>query len=710
MKLFRKTLLFFIGVIAFQSALTALLVTDITRRNNLADAQAELEGEAAIIYDNFNSWKRQMWISLIGIRNDQRVARVLASSHGHPPREEFSSSLKENIYFSKIDCLVLRPSGTKALEIIPVSYATFDSADLGGLANVKPHPYLELRLIQNVLCLVGVSALEVGGGQQLDVFLIKRLDSEFCSQLTLNRKSRAALFLGDHYIVGSLPANLPDTVFDPRELDTSYLETYDRRLAGERLNAAVQRIGPLEQREGGEALFLGVFLSNEPYNQKILLASRAVLLVSVVGALLSILLSLFLSRNITHPIAELAAAMERIKGGDYAARLGKRPGYEIGRLFSGFDEMAAELHQNREAVQEYIHEAVLLKEYNETIINSIRAAIAIVNRELVVEKANRPFLDSFGLQGKPVVGQPLDRLGLEILDDGVTEKIRAILDRETGSYAEVKRSGDARVFEIKLYPFYSTEGIFQEASGCVFLVEDITSRVELEHKIFQAEKLSSISMLSAGMAHEINNPLSSILSNVQNLIEEEADDERRVSLRWIEQETRRIGRIVQELLNFASADSGHVPGSPMNRVVEETVNLVRYTLAREKRIRIDTRLAAGLPPAAPSADELKQVTINLLKNSVQAITGDGRILVSTYRGAGGDGVRLSVADTGEGIPKDVVPRIFDPFFTTKGNGAGTGLGLSVVYGIVTQYGGSVSVRSRAGRGTRIVLNLPARSP
>jgi signal transduction histidine kinase len=100
-----------------------------------------------------------------------------------------------------------------------------------------------------------------------------------------------------------------------------------------------------------------------------------------------------------------------------------------------------------------------------------------------------------------------------------------------------------------------------------------------------------------------------------------------------------------------------------------------------------------------------------LKNAVQAITGEGRILVSTYAaGTGGEGVRLSVADTGQGIPKAVIPRIFDPFFTTKGNGAGTGLGLSVVYGIVTQYGGSISVRSREGRGTRILLSLPARRP
>jgi PAS domain S-box-containing protein len=706
MKLFSKTLLFFIGVIAFQSILTILLVTDVTRRTNLADAHKELDEEAAIIYESFNSWKRQMWISLIGIGGDERLARVLAASQGHPPHEEFAESLREFVFGAKIDYLILRGSPAGALEIVPVSYSTFGAADLAGLTNVKPYPYLELRLIHKVLCLVGVTTIELAPDRRMDVFLLKRIDAEFCNQLTLNRKSQVALFYGERCLVGSFPPAQPAPVFDPRSLQSAYLESYNQRVGGERLNIAFQRIGRLEQQEEGEELFLGTFLSNEPYNQRILLASRVVLLVSLAGALLTILLSLFLSRNITNPIAHLLAGMERIKAGAYDTRVGAGGGYEIARLFSGFDEMAEELHQSRAAMQDYLHETVLLKEYNEKIINSIRAGIAIVNRQLVVEKANSSFLEGFGLRGREVIGRPLLSLGIDLVDNAVLERVRSILQRRQDSFTEVKRCRDARVFEIKLYPFYSSEGQFQEASGCVFMAEDISARTELEHKIFQAEKLSSISMLSAGMAHEINNPLGSILTNVQNLIEEEASPERKVSLKWIEQETRRIARIVQELLNFASADSGHVPGCSVNQVVQETVSLVGCSLAQTKRISIDTRLAPGLPLSAPSADELKQVAINLVKNSIQAIEAEGRILICTGMSERQRCITLSVADTGKGMPKEVIPRVFDPFFTTKGNGAGTGLGLSVVYGIVTKYGGTISVRSREGRGTRIALSLP----
>lgn len=706
MKLFTKTLIFFIGIIAFQSILTILLITNVTRRANLADARRELEDEASILYDSFNSWKRQIWISLIGIGNDRDLSGLIAASHRRPFQGDVTTALKEFLLVSKVDYLVLADPGGSTLEFIPVTYSTFELADLRCLANEKPHPYIELRFVRDTLCMVGVTALYPAEDARVDLFLIKRIDAEFCSQLVLNRKSRVALFQGGQYLVGSFPAGPLSSTLDPRALRSAYLERYNERLENRRFNVAFQRIGKLSGEEQAEELFFGTFLSNDPYNQRILIASRAVLLVSLAGALLTLILSLFLSRNITHPIALLLAGMDRIKAGTYDTQVSSRGGYEIARLFAGFNEMARELHQNRTAMQEYIRETVLLKEYNEKIINSIRASIAIVNRDLVVEKANHSFVECFGLEGRRVLGIPLAGLDIDIVDDTVMRGIKAILSQEQRSFSEVKRSRTDRIYEIKIYPFYSSEEEFREASGCVFMADDISAKTELEHKIFQAEKLSSISMLSAGMAHEINNPLGSILTNVQNLIDDEDDSERKVSLKWIEQETRRIARIVQELLNFTSMDSTQATGSDVNRVVEETIRLVGYSLARENRIKIDARLAPGLPRSVVSTDELEQVAINLIKNSIQAIDGQGRILVSTYLKRSEQRILLSIADTGKGIPEQLIARIFDPFFTTKDNGEGTGLGLSVVYGIITKYGGAISVRSRESMGTRIGLGLP----
>jgi signal transduction histidine kinase len=703
MKLFRKTLLFFIGAILFQSVLTILLVTNITRRTNLDDAQRELEEESTILYDSFNSWKRQIWASLIDFS-------VL-----HPPSslswDELARSLREIRVATSVDALVLKDRGGELVFMDQPTPGAFTMTDLQGLANVKANPYIEIALVRGALSMVGVGSMEVRGGgapRSVDVFFVKLIDGEFCAKLTLNRRSVVAVLQGSNVLASSLAPDLAPLFFNPQELKSAYLETYDKRMGRGSWNAAFQRLGRLDHAQQGDELFLATFLANDRYAGRILLVSRSVLLVTVAAALFTLVLSLFLSRNITHPIAELLAAMGRIRDGVLDTHVPPRGGWEISRLFDSFNDMARELKQNRAVVQEALRETVVLKEYNEKIVNSIRAGIAIVSRELVVEKVNDSFLRSFRLESARVIGAPIASLGIDLVDQAMVGKIRDIFSRETEYHSEVKRAQTGRVYEVRLYPFYNTEGEFHEASRCVFMAEDISARTELEEKILQAEKLSTLSMLSAGMAHEINNPLGSILTNVQNLIHDERDDERKVSLKWIEQETRRIARVVQELLNFASTQAAQTAGADVNAVVREVVGLVRRSFAREAGVRIEARLAAGLPESAIRSDELRQVLINLLKNSVQAIQGPGRILVSTRLAAGGERISLAVADTGVGIPAEIMPRIFDPFFTTKANGGGTGLGLSVVYGIVTKYNGSIDVKSSAGRGARFSLRLPCR--
>ena len=692
MKLFRKTLLFFAGAVVFQTALTILLITAITRRANLADAQRELDEEASVLYEGLNSWKRQMWISINQIAGDPQLAR--------PTTGNRTRSLSEILLATKADALVIR-GDHGMIDVAQSPPGSWTASDLEGLANAKSHPYIELVRLGGSLCIVAAASL--ASQPREDVFLLKRLDAEFCAQLTLNRRSRIALLLGAEPLVSTLPVEATISFFDPAAMHSAYRELYDRRVGRESYNAAFQRIGRLGQAEDGPELFLGTFLTNEPFDRKLLELNRTVLLVSLAGALFTIVLSLYFSRNITYPIAELASAMRRIRDRARDTRVGIRGGHEISGLFRGFNDMAREL-------DEHIREIVLLRDYNEKIIDSIRAGIAIINGELLVEKANRGFREAFGLTGDRVTGVPFTALGIDFVDDTFVAQIRSILSRDRMWHSELKRSRFGRVYEVRLYPFYSAEGGLREASGCVLMVDDVSEKTELEQKIYQAEKLSSISMLSAGMAHEVNNPLGSILTNAQNLLAEEADPERRISLSFIEQETRRIARIVQELLDFACADSGHARGADVNAVVRDVVRVASHAVLRDRSIRIDTRLTRDLPATAVSSDELKQAVLNLVANSIQAIEATGRILVSTHGSRAGDRVSVAVSDNGCGIPDSIASRIFDPFFTTKPNGEGTGLGLSVVYGIVTKYNGTIDVKSREGMGTRVLLKLPTLDP
>ena len=234
----------------------------------------------------------------------------------------------------------------------------------------------------------------------------------------------------------------------------------------------------------------------------------------------------------------------------------------------------------------------------------------------------------------------------------------------------------------------------------------MSQRLAAEARMIQADKLASIGMLSAGVAHEINNPLSSILANVQNLISEAPEGESVEALRIVESETKRIARIVRQLLDFSAPRyPGASASEPFPRcdaaVIDDLVLLVGYPFRGEGRIRIVQDVAADCPDAAIAEDELKQVLLNLLKNALAAV---GRGGSSASRRGRPEGVEISVGGRRARHSRgSASARIFDPFFTTKrvagrGGRAGLGLGLSVAYGIVTKRGGPISAANEKGGG------------
>jgi len=412
----------------------------------------------------------------------------------------------------------------------------------------------------------------------------------------------------------------------------------------------------------------------------------------------------------TRPIHNLLAAMQRLRSGQYDTTVTLHSRNEIGVLSRGFNDMAETLRRDKEQMEDYIREITVLKDYNEDIIHSIRAGMVIVNRELRVEKVNRSFLEVFELQETQVLGAFLHDLPLGIFDHDVIRNTRAILQKEREEYTQITRSIRNRAYELKFYPIDSHDAAGHRASsnalGCILVVEDISRLIEFEEKIFQAEKLSSISMLSAGVAHEINNPLGSIMTNVQNLLDEEEDEERKISLKWIEQETRRIARIVKDLLEFSSSNLDRTQETDVNKVITDTIVLITYSLKRTQDIQITTDLEGEMPRAMIGQDELKQIIINLVQNAIQAVEAEGEIMIKTRSLPEDNTICVDVEDTGMGIREEDIPHIFDPFYTTKQTGEGTGLGLSVVYGIMTKYKGTVSVESEEGQGTQIRLVLP----
>jgi two-component system NtrC family sensor kinase len=245
--------------------------------------------------------------------------------------------------------------------------------------------------------------------------------------------------------------------------------------------------------------------------------------------------------------------------------------------------------------------------------------------------------------------------------------------------------------------------------AAVVVVEDITEQKQLEAQLLQAEKLASVGTLVSGVAHELNNPLTSIAGLSEFLLEQGVGTgPQREHLRVINDQAGRASRIVRNLLSFARKSGGEHAPSDLGDIAQRAVLLMNYEFQR-RGITVETRAEPGTPPVLGNRDELQQVLLNLLTNAAHALEGmpEGaprRLDVAV--GLEGSSVVLRVRDTGPGIAPDVASQIFDPFYTTKPPGEGTGLGLFLSYGIAETHGGTLTVDSAPGHGATFALSLP----
>ncbi|MGH7385372.1 MAG: two-component system sensor histidine kinase NtrB [Candidatus Rokuibacteriota bacterium] len=268
--------------------------------------------------------------------------------------------------------------------------------------------------------------------------------------------------------------------------------------------------------------------------------------------------------------------------------------------------------------------------------------------------------------------------------------------------AGLKKDGTEFPVEVSLSYVQSDEGLL-----AIAFIIDISERLAFQRAARQADKLAALGTLSAGIAHEINNPIGIISSRVEvMLLEGEGGGmppELRKDLDVILTHARRVATITQALLSFARRSSGTREPVNLNRIAEEILQLARKDMSRAQ-VRMTVRLHEELPDIVADANAIGQVLLNLLTNARRAISDEGEITIETAYLSTTRSVRLVVRDTGAGIPPEVLPKIFDPFFTTKPDG--TGLGLSISHGIVHDHRGTISVDSQPGEGTTFTVTFP----
>ncbi len=360
------------------------------------------------------------------------------------------------------------------------------------------------------------------------------------------------------------------------------------------------------------------------------------------------------------------------------------------RLFESLREKANELQQ--------------LTEYNENILESMDSGILVLDLEGRVARWNRSMETLYGRPRHEVLGRRLD----EIFPESFMEALRGSL--VLGAHEEIANiyklhlptvDGRGLRVNVSIAPFQLGSG---ERQGTVLIVDDVTARIRLEEQLQHSEKMASIGLLAAGVAHEVNTPLAGISSYTQMLREQVAsDDPGAPLLEKIEKQTFRAAKIINNLLNFARSGTTEFEALDVNKIVLDVVSLVEHQL-EAARIKVRKEMALDLPPVRGNENRLQQVFFNLILNARDAMPRGGWLTVLTR--ADEDAVVVEIRDTGEGIKREDIKRIYDPFFTTKGIGRGTGLGLAVSYGILQEHGGAIFVESAPGKGTTFQVALP----
>jgi hypothetical protein len=386
---------------------------------------------------------------------------------------------------------------------------------------------------------------------------------------------------------------------------------------------------------------------------------------------------------------------------------------------SGYVAMAVENARLYRTLAAKAEQYERLKEFSENIVESINVGILAADLDDRVESWNSQIERLTGIPRQEATGRKLGEL--------FPPEIVVHLDAVRGA-AEVHQlykmqlrpgslpaqhsgngNGDAGhaparevTVNIAIAPLVTRDG---QRIGRLVIFDDVTEREDLERRLVQADKLSSIGLLAAGVAHEVNTPLAVISTYAQMLAKQVQDDDQKSRLLdKIARQTFRASEIVNSLLSFSRTSSTEFEDVDLNRIIRDTFNLIEHQLEKS-RIRLDLDLAESLPAVRGNFGKLQQVFLNLLLNARDAMEGGGKLTVVSR--PAGIGVRIEIRDTGPGIPRELLNRIFDPFFTTKGDRKGTGLGLSVTYGIVEEHGGMIEADSNPGAGATFRLEFPA---
>jgi PAS domain S-box-containing protein len=339
------------------------------------------------------------------------------------------------------------------------------------------------------------------------------------------------------------------------------------------------------------------------------------------------------------------------------------------------------------------------------VVESSPNGLLMVDEQGTIRMVNRQIDQLFGYERAELIGQPVEILVPQHMrSHHAGDRAEFIAHSESRAMGKgrdlygVRKDGQEVPLEIGLSPIQTPDGMRVLAS-----VVDITERKHIQKQLWKAERLAELGTLASGMAHEIGTPMNVILGRAEYLLQRTADEGMKKGLATIVTQIERITKVMNQLLACARRETPERRAVDLAEIVEDSLEMFQERIAHS-RITVEKAIEANMPSVLADRDQLLQVLINLMMNSLHAMPEGGRLRLSLARE--GSHVSLGVSDTGHGMPEEIRSKVFEPFFTTKDFGKGTGLGLTVVKGIVEEHGGTIAVESVVDKGTTFWIQLP----
>jgi two-component system, NtrC family, sensor kinase len=453
-----------------------------------------------------------------------------------------------------------------------------------------------------------------------------------------------------------------------------------------------------------------------------------------VSVLLIALMGSLASNKIVRPIRQLQSATARIGRGENVEPLNISTGDEIQSLANEINLMNTLLKKAftglEEKVEEKTKEVRSLQEYTESILMSVPDILVIFSEELKTEHVNKAFENLTGVSAEKAYGKTLPTMGLEFNDQWQS------VMRELKAYSNGGREQPAPAAKVTLgnqgprdplapqsagpswetknivtlgnrtfaYQFFDVAITVQKKRRIGLLMKEITEQKSLQDQLTLAEKLSGLGTLTAGIAHEMNNPLFSIMGLTETILEEKDPDKIKTYSKKVLEKSKHMASIILNMSGYSrSGKTDTMRAVNLNERLDSSIEMALMASYSDD-IELEKHYAR-LPPIKAKPEEIQQIYLNIFCNAVQAMDGKGKLVITSSTDNGR--IVTTIQDTGPGIPKEYLSKVFDPFFTTKDQGKGTGLGLNIVHRLVESYGGSISVESTVGEGTTFTITFPA---